>query len=44
MRRLAFLSVVIGTVVFAVQAAERVPVVAVTPFKQYYDMGKGWER
>lgn len=25
-------------------AAERVPVVAVTPFKQYFDMGKGWDR
>ncbi len=44
MRRQVMLSVVCGAVVFAVQAAERVPIVAVTPFKQYYDMGKGWER
>jgi tetratricopeptide (TPR) repeat protein len=30
-------------VVVAAQAAERVPVVAVTPFKQFFDMGRGWD-
>ena len=44
MKRLAVLSVFIGVLVVASQADDRVPVVAVTPFKQYYDMGKGWER
>ena len=24
-------------------AADRVPVVAVTPFKQFFDMGRGWD-
>ena len=43
MRRLAAMSVLIATVVVAAQAAERVPVVAVTPFKQFFDMGRGWD-
>ena len=34
----------VGVFVAGVSCAERVPVVAVTPFKQYYDMGRGWER
>lgn len=33
----------VGVLVAGVLCAERVPVVAVTPFKQFFDMGRGWD-